>query len=131
MSDKGKQLKYDTKARGAILAGVEKLSRAVKSTLGPAGRNVVNNAGMEGSLIVEEVKAHKGSYGYNVEKREYGDLVADGVLDPAKVVRCSLQNAASIAGLMLTTECMVTEVPEKKRKPILGSGYERGMDEDY
>ena len=82
--------------------------------------------------VVEEVKEHKGAYGYNVEKREYEDLVAAGVLDPAKVVRCALQNAASIAGLMLTTECMVTELPEKEKKPLPGaSGYEGGMDEDY
>ena len=95
-------------------------------------RQLVDNAGMEGSLVVEEVKAHKGGYGYNVLTREYGDLVQDGVLDPAKVVRYELQNAASIAALLLTTECMVTEIPEKENKPVPGGGgYGGGMDEDY
>ena len=115
-------------AAGDEAIGVQIVRKSLEAPL----RQLVNNAGMEGSLVVEEVKAHKGNYGYNVEKRVYGDLVADGVLDPAKVVRCALQNAASIAGLMLTTECMVTEIPEKEKKPVPGGGgYEGGMDEDY
>jgi chaperonin GroEL len=104
----------------------------VRKSLEAPLRQLVDNAGMEGSLVVEEVKAHKGSYGYNVLTRQYGDLVQDGVLDPAKVVRYELQNAASIAALMLTTECMVTDIPEKKQHPLPGGGgYEGGMDEDY
>lgn len=63
--------------------------------------------------------------------RQYGDLIQDGVLGPAKVVRYELQNAASIAALMLTTECMVSEIPEKEKRPAPGGGYEGGMDEDY
>ena len=114
-------------ATGDEAIGMQIVRKSLEAPL----RQLVNNAGMEGSLIVEEVKAHKGGFGYNVEKREYGDLVAEGVLDPAKVVRCALQNAASIAGLMLTTECMVTEMPEQERRSVPESGYEGGMDEDY
>ena len=114
-------------AGGDEAIGVQIVRKSLEAPL----RQLVNNAGMEGSLVVEEVKEHKGAYGYNVEKREYEDLVAAGVLDPAKVVRCALQNAASIAALMLTTECMVTEIPEKKKPAPGGGGYEGGMDEDY
>ncbi len=113
-------------ATGDEAIGVQIVRRSLEAPL----RQLVNNAGMEGSLVVEEVKEHKGSYGYNVATRQYEDLVAAGVLDPAKVVRCALQNAASIAGLMLTTECMVTDLPEKDKKAGPNSGYE-GMDEDY
>ena len=112
-----------TETVGDEAIGVQIVRKSLEAPL----RQLVNNAGMEGSLVVEEVKAHKGSYGYNVQKREYGDLVADGVLDPAKVVRCALQNAASIAALMLTTECMVTEMPEKQKKPVSGGEFEDGM----
>jgi len=115
-------------ATGDEAIGIQIVRKSLEAPL----RQLVDNAGMEGSLVVEEVKAHKGSYGYNVLTRQYGDLVQDGVLDPAKVVRYELQNAASIAALMLTTECMVTDIPEKKKQPQPGGGgYEGGMDEDY
>ena len=115
-------------AVGDEAIGIQIVRKSLEAPL----RQLVDNAGMEGSLVVEEVKAHKGGYGYNVLTREYGDLIQDGVLDPAKVVRYELQNAASIAALMLTTECMVTEIPEKKKAgPAGGGGYEGGMDEDY
>jgi len=87
----------------------------VRAALEAPLRQLVNNAGMEGALIVQEVKNGKGSYGYNVATGKYGDLTKDGVLDPAKVTRFALQNAASIAGLLLTTECMVTEIPEEEK----------------
>jgi chaperonin GroEL len=85
-------------------------------------RQLVANAGLEAALIVENVKNGKGAYGYNVATGEYMDLVKAGVLDPAKVTRTALQNAASIAGLLLITECMVTEIPEKKEAPMHGGG---------
>jgi chaperonin GroEL len=72
------------------------------------------NAGVEGAVVVGEVFAGKGNLGYNVATEKYEDLVKAGVVDPTKVTRTALQNAASIAGLLLTTECMITELPEKK-----------------
>ncbi len=80
---------------------------------------------MEGSIIVQEVKKRKGNDGYNVATNEYEDLVKAGVVDPKKVTRTALQNAASIAGLLLTTECLITELPEKD-KPAPGGGGHGG-----
>ncbi len=77
-------------------------------------RVIVGNAGGEASVIVGKVKEGEGNYGFNAASEEFGDLEAMGILDPTKVVRCALQNAASIAGLMITTEAMVAELPEKK-----------------
>ncbi len=99
----------------AALAGDEKigaeiLGRAMEAPL----RQLVQNAGLEAALIVEKVKGAEGNIGYNVATGEFLDLVKAGVLDPAKVTRSALQNAASIAGLLLTTECMITEIPEPK-----------------
>ncbi len=90
--------------------GVSIVKRAVEAPL----RELSLNAGVEGGLIVQEVKRRKGNEGYNVATGEYEDLVKAGVVDPKKVTRSALQNAASIAGLMLTTECLITEIPEKK-----------------
>ena len=98
--------------------GVDIIRRVLEAPL----RQLVLNAGLEAALIVENVKQGKGAYGYNVATRQYTDLIKDGVLDPAKVARSALQNAASIAGLLLTTECMVTEIPEKKEAPAGGPG---------
>jgi chaperonin GroEL len=78
-------------------------------------RQLANNAGQEGALIVQEVKKRKGNEGYNVATGEYTDLVKAGVVDPTKVTRTALQNAASISGLLLTTEALVTELPEKEK----------------
>jgi chaperonin GroEL len=87
-------------------------------------RQLVANAGMEGALVVQAVKdAKSSSWGYNVATGQYADLIKDGVLDPAKVTRSALQNAASIAGLLLTTECMVTEIPEDKPAPAAPGGH--------
>ena len=91
--------------------GFDIISRCLEAPL----RTLVSNAGLEAALIVENVKNAKGSNGYNVATGTYEDLVKAGVLDPAKVTRSALQNAASIAGLLLTTECMVTEIPEEKK----------------
>jgi chaperonin GroEL len=100
----------------------------VRKSLEAPVRQLVNNAGLEGAVIVEEVKKNKGSYGFNVATGKYGDLIKEGVLDPAKVTRSALQNAASIAGLLLTTECMITEIPDKEKSaPMPGGGGMGGM----
>ena len=94
-------------------------------------RQLANNAGVEGSVVVQEVKKRKGSEGYNVRRSEYEDLVKAGVVDPTKVTRTALQNAASIAGLLLTTECCVTEIPEKEKARCGASGRRHGGGMDY
>jgi len=103
--------------------GVDIVKRAVEAPL----RMLASNAGVEGSLIVQEVRRRKGNEGYNVATGEYTDLVKAGVVDPKKVTRSALQNASSIAGLLLTTECLVTELPEKD-KPAPAGGHDHGMD---
>ena len=103
--------------------GVEIVKRAIEAPL----RALSSNAGVEGSLIVQEVRKRKGSEGYNVATDKYVDLVKAGVVDPKKVTRSALQNASSIAGLLLTTECLITDLPEKD-KPAAGGGGGHGMD---
>jgi len=92
--------------------GVNIVKRAIEEPL----RALAENAGVEGSVVVQEVKRRKGNEGYNVATNEYEDLVKAGVVDPKKVTRAALQNAASIAGLLLTTECLVTEAPKKEEE---------------
>jgi len=101
--------------------GVGIVKRAVEAPL----RALSANAGVEGSVIVDKVKKSKGNEGYNVATGEYEDLVKAGVVDPKKVTRSALQNAASIAGLLLTTECLITDLPEKD-KPAAGGGHSHG-----
>ena len=108
------------KLKGDEATGVEIVSRAIEAPL----RQLASNAGREGALIVENVKS--GTKGYNVATDKYEDLVAKGVVDPAKVTRSALQNAASIAGLLLTTECLITDLPEKE-EPDAGHGHDHGM----
>ena len=91
--------------------GVRIVQRALEEPL----RQIVNNTGHEGSVVVDQVKKEKGSIGFNAETEKYEDLMEAGVIDPTKVVRFALQNAASVAGLMLTTEVMVAEKPEEKK----------------
>jgi chaperonin GroEL len=98
--------------------GVEIVKRAVEFPT----RELANNAGLEGSVVVEEVKKRKGNEGFDVATGEYTDLVKAGIVDPKKVTRTALQNAASIAGLLLTTECLITEIPAKEQKPAGGPG---------
>src|SRR5881409_1934856 len=108
--------------------GVDIVKRAVEYPT----RALADNAGVEGSVVVQEVKRRKGNEGYNVSTGGYEDLVKAGVVDPKKVTRTALQNAASIAGLLLTTECLITEIPEKKEKAPAGHGGGHGMgDMDY
>jgi chaperonin GroEL len=108
--------------------GVQIVRRAIEEPM----RQLANNAGAEGALVVEEVKNRKGNEGYNVATGEYVDLVKAGIVDPTKVTRSALQNAASISGLLLTTEAIVTEMPEKEKSPPMpgggGMGGMGGMD---
>ena len=91
-------------------AGIKIVLRAMEEPL----RQIVSNAGDEASVIVNKVEEGKGNFGYNAFSSIYGDMVEMGVLDPTKVTRTALQNAASVSGLMLTTDCMVAELPEDK-----------------
>jgi chaperonin GroEL len=105
--------------------GVQIVRRALEEPL----RQIVNNAGHEGSIVVEKVRAEKNvNYGFNAATDEYGDLVKAGVIDPTKVTRTALQNAASIASLLLTTEAVIAEMPEDKKK---GAPQMPGGDMDY
>ena len=99
----------------AQLPGDQQLGiNLVKRALEEPVRQIANNAGFEGSVVVQRVMEGKDAFGFNAEKGEYGDLVKSGVIDPTKVTRFALQNAASVAGLLMTTEAMVAEKPEKK-----------------
>ena len=115
---------------GLALEGDEKVGAdIIRRSLEAPLRKLVTNAGREAALVIENVKKSKGSQGYNVATGEYADLITCGVVDPAKVTRCALQNAASISGLLLTTECMITDIPEKKECGCGGHGGEgAGMD---
>jgi len=105
--------------------GISIVSRAITEPL----RCLANNAGLEGSVIVEKVKAEKKTVGFDCDTEKYVDMFAAGIIDPTKVTRSALQNAASIAGLLLTTEALVTEIPEKKSAaPQGGGGGMRDMD---
>ena len=103
--------------------GVQIVRRAIEEPT----RQLADNAGQEGALIVQEVKARKGNEGYDVATGEYTDLVKAGIVDPTKVTRSALQNAASISGLLLTTEAIVTELPEKEKTPPMPGGGMGGM----
>ena len=116
------------KLEGDEAVGLEIIRRAVEAPL----RQLVANAGKEGALVVQEVKKGKGNEGYNVATGEYVDLVKAGVVDPTKVTRSALQNAASISGLLLTTEAVIADAPEKEKAPAMppggGMGGMGGMD---
>jgi chaperonin GroEL len=118
------------KLEGDEQIGVNIVRRALEEPL----RMIVSNAGHEGAVVLGKVKESKdANYGFNAATDEYSDMISAGILDPAKVTRTALQNAASIAGLLLTTECLVTEIPEKDKKaPMPGGGHGGGMGEmDY
>ena len=104
-------------------AGVKIVLRAVEEPL----RQITQNAGVEPSVVVNNVAAGKGNYGYNAANETYGDMVEMGVLDPTKVTRSALQNAASVAGLMLTTDCMVAELPKEDAPAMPDMGGMGGM----
>ncbi|MFT5377501.1 MAG: chaperonin GroEL, partial [Candidatus Latescibacterota bacterium] len=98
--------------------GVDIVRRALEEPL----RAIANNAGFEGAVVVGKVREGKGTFGFNAQTEEYEDLVAAGVVDPTKVVRNAIENAASIAALMLTTEALITEIPPKKQAAMPPGG---------
>ena len=111
-------------ARGDEKSGIEIVAAALEA---PA-RTIAHNAGAEGSIVVEKIKAQKGAVGYNAATGEYQDLVEAGIVDPTKVARSALQHAASIASLLLTTEAIVTDIPEEEKTPPGMPGGGMGME---
>jgi len=107
-------------------SGIKIVRRALQAPI----RQIAENAGVEGSIVVGKVTDHNSaSYGYDAQNNEYGDLIAKGIIDPAKVVRTALQDAASVAGLLVTTEAGVAESPKKKDDmPAMPGGGMGGMD---
>jgi chaperonin GroEL len=105
--------------------GVNIIRRSMEEPL----RQIAGNAGEEGSIVVQKVRDGKGSYGYNAATGEYGDLITMGVIDPVKVVRSALQNAASVASLMLTTEALIAERPKEEK--AAGGGAHAGHNHDF
>jgi chaperonin GroEL len=103
----------------------------VRKSLEEPLRQIANNAGVEGSVVVNAVREGKDNYGYNAATNEYGDMVKFGVVDPAKVTKSALRNAASVASMMLTTEAIITELPEPKSAPAGGPGGMGGMEDMY
>ncbi|MEK7532198.1 MAG: TCP-1/cpn60 chaperonin family protein, partial [Patescibacteria group bacterium] len=97
------------------MVGVKILRRALEEPV----RQIAENAGKDGAVVVAEVKKGSGNFGYNAAADTYEDLVVSGIIDPAKVTRSALQNAASIAGLILTTEAVVAEIPKKESHPSM------------
>ena len=112
------------KVQGEEKNGIDILNQALTEPL----RQIVKNAGQEGSVVLNKVLEGKGDYGYNAQSLAYENLLEAGVIDPTKVVRFAIQNAASVSGLMLTTEAMIAEKPEKKKAPAMPPG---GMDDMY
>lgn len=110
------------------MTGVEIVKKALAEPL----RQIANNAGVEGSVIVNRVAEEKGNVGYNAATGEFGDMVKFGVIDPAKVTKTALANAASVAAMMLTTEAIITEIPEpKSAAPMGGAPGMGGMEDMY
>ncbi|MGE5606895.1 MAG: TCP-1/cpn60 chaperonin family protein, partial [Bacteroidota bacterium] len=110
------------KETGDIATGISLVRKALEEPL----KQIANNAGVEGSVIVEKVSGMPKGQGYNALTGEFTDMVKAGIIDPAKVTRSALQNAASIAAMLLTTECLVTEIPEKEKPMPMPPGG--GMD---
>ena len=104
--------------------GIEIVARTLEAPI----RQIAYNAGVEGSIVVGKLAEQKdGNYGYDAQKDKYCDLVAAGIIDPVKVVRCALQDAASIAGLLITTEATIAELPKKDEPHAHGGGMGGGM----
>jgi chaperonin GroEL len=112
----------NVKASADEKVGLRILRRACED---PA-RWIASNAGEEASVVIDKIKAGKGAFGFNASSLEFGDMLKFGIVDPTKVVRCALQNAASIAGLLLTTEAVIADKPEEK-KDMPGGGPGGGM----
>ncbi|MDR1840934.1 MAG: chaperonin GroEL [Holophagales bacterium] len=116
------------KVEGDLATGVE----IIKKALIEPSKQIANNSGVEGSVIVNRIQEEKGNFGFNAATGEYGDMVKSGVIDPAKVAKSALLNAASVAGMMLTTEAIITEIPEPKpAMPPGGAPGMGGMDDMY
>jgi chaperonin GroEL len=109
---------------GDTLTGVRLIQRAMQEPL----RRIAENAGMEGAIVIGRIEESKGAVGYNAATGNFEDLVKSGIIDPTKVVRTALQNAASIAGLLLTTDAAVTDAPEPKKAgaPPMPGGEDYG-----
>jgi chaperonin GroEL len=108
------------KLEGDRKIGVELIERALEEPI----RQIVGNAGQEGSVIAERVKEGKGAFGYDADKEEFTDMIEAGIIDPTKVVRLALQNAASVASLLITTEAVIAEKPKKEPAgPSAPPGY--------
>ena len=106
----------DIQAEGDEKTGINILKRAIEEPI----RQIAENAGMDGAVVAEEVKKKEGGYGFNAQTMEYQDLMESGIIDPAKVIRSALENAASAASMFLTTEAVVAEKPEKKKESAGG-----------
>ncbi len=122
------------RTRASVLKVVQSLegdeatgARTVYKALVAPAKHIADNAGMEGSVVVQRVESEKGNIGLNAATGEYVDLVAAGIIDPAKVTRAALQNAASIASLVMTTECLVADKPDKNAPAMGGGGMPGGM----
>ena len=115
------------KLEGDEKTGAEIVRRALEEPI----RQIAENAGAEGSIVVQKVRDAKGAYGYNAETNAFEDLMEAGIIDPTKVTRVALQNAASIAALLITTECLVTDIPEKEKMPPMPHGGGGGMGDMY
>ena len=115
------------KLEGDELIGANIVKRSLEEPL----RQIVNNAGLEGSVVVEQAKKEKDTVGFNVEAEKFEDLFEAGVVDPTKVTRSALQNAASVAALLLTTEALVVEIPEKRVAPAGSHGGGGGYEDMY
>lgn len=114
----------EVKIKGDAKIGLTILKRALEEPL----RQIAANAGQDGSVVVNEVKKNKGGYGYNADKNKYQDLFEAGIIDPVKVTRSAVENAASAAAMLLTTECAITDLPDKKdTPPAMSGGMPGGM----
>ena len=108
-----------------IQAGINIVLKALEAPV----RQIAENSGVEGSIVVGKITENKSqTYGFDAQTEQYVDMLSVGIIDPAKVVRVALQDAASIAGLMITTEAMVAEAPKKKEAPAMPAGGMGGMD---
>jgi chaperonin GroEL len=115
------------KLDGDEKVGADIIRRALEEPI----RQIAENAGVEGSIVVQKVRENNGAYGFNAETETYEDLMTAGIIDPTKVTRIALQNASSIASLMITTEALVTETPEKEKAPPMPHGGPGGMGDMY
>jgi chaperonin GroEL len=122
-SEDGREKEVLLKAEGDERIGVNIIKRALEEPF----RQIVYNAGMESSVILNEVRQKGGNWGFDARTEKIVDLIKEGVIDPTKVTKYALQNAASIAGLMLTTEALVSEIKEDEKSQAAGAGGPGGM----